>query len=138
MADTEADELLARAWSAREHAYAPYSRFLVGAALLTEDGRVFAGANVENASYGLSICAERVAATKAVSEGSQAFRAIAVVSSADEPVSPCGACRQFLYEFSRGMAVISEGSSGDRSRWRLEELLPDGFGPEALKGVGER
>ena len=128
----DVDGLMARAWAARERAYAPYSDFRVGAALLADDGRSFEGANVENASYGLSICAERVAAVKAVSEGARAFRAIAVVSSSQEPTPPCGACRQFLSEFGPDMTVVSEGRKGTRAEWRLSDLLPAAFGPASL------
>jgi cytidine deaminase len=90
---------------------------------------------VENASYGESICAERVASTKAVSEGGTAFRAIAVVSSAPGPTSPCGACRQVLYEFGPDMLVVSGGRDGSRCQWILSELLPDGFGPSTLQSA---
>jgi len=103
------------------------------AALATGGGRRFAGANVENASYGLAICAERVAAVKAVTAGARDLVAIAVVSSSPAPTPPCGACRQFLYEFNPGIAVVSEGGDGGRERWRLSELLPDGFGPQDLE-----
>jgi cytidine deaminase len=118
--------------AARDRSYAPYSRFTVGAALLT-DGGIVRGANVENASYGLSICAERVAATAAVALGHRGIRALAVTSSAVDPVSPCGACRQFLYEFNPDMVVVSEGTDGRRARWLLSQLLPDGFGPGDLE-----
>ena len=96
--------LIQQAAEAREVAYAPYSNFLVGAALLTADGKTFTGCNVENASYGLSICAERTAICKAVSEGHQAFRAIAVAAS--PLASPCGACRQFIVEFGKDLSLI--------------------------------
>ena len=128
------DELLARARKAREAAYAPYSQFRVGAAVATDRG-VFSGANVENASYGLSICAERVAASCAVAAGARRIDAVAVTSSASGPASPCGACRQFLYEFGPGMTVVSEGTSGERKQWRLSELLVDGFGPSDLESA---
>jgi cytidine deaminase len=118
--------------SAREHAYAPYSRLLVGAALATDAG-VFRGCNVENASYGLSICAERVAAVTAVAAGARRFNALAVASTAPGPIPPCGACRQFLFEFDSGMIVASQGKDGERKTWRLEDLLVDGFGPSHLR-----
>lgn len=121
------EELLRQAGEARERAYAPYSRFRVGAAVAT-DGGVFSGANVENASYGLSICAERVAASTAVAAGARRIEAVAVAGGEEVPTSPCGACRQFLYEFNPDMTVVSESSSGNRRRWRLSELLVDGFG----------
>jgi cytidine deaminase len=131
------DQLVAEAREARTRAYAPYSNFLVGAALVTDDGRHFTGANVENASYGLSICAERVAATTAVAAGARGIRAVAVTSSAPipTPTPPCGACRQFLYEFNSDMTVVSEGPDGERRQWQLSELLLDGFGPEDLEGA---
>ncbi len=133
LSDHELDELVAAAREARSNAYAPYSHLEVGAALATGGGRRFAGANVENASYGLAICAERVAAVKAVTAGARDLVAIAVVSSSPAPTPPCGACRQFLYEFNPGIAVVSEGGDGGRERWRLSELLPDGFGPQDLE-----
>lgn len=128
---SETEMLLSEARSARQRAYAPYSRFFVGAAVATDVG-LFSGCNVENASYGLSICAERVAATTAVAAGARRFDAVAVTSSAANPTPPCGACRQFLYEFNPEMTVVSEGSDGERKEWRLSDLLLDGFGPEDL------
>jgi cytidine deaminase len=133
-ADVDIDDLMARAREARKQAYAPYSRFRVGAAVATDRG-VFSGANVENASYGLSICAERVAAAAAVAAGARRIDAVAVTSSAKGPASPCGACRQFLYEFGPEMTVVSEGTDGERKVWRLSELLPDGFGPSDLESA---
>jgi cytidine deaminase len=131
----ELDALVDEAWDARSRAYAPYSNFAVGAALATDDGRHFGGANVENASYGVSICAERVAAATAVAAGARGIVAVAVTGSAPTATPPCGACRQFLYEFNPEMTVVSEGSNGERKRWRLSELLLDGFGPQDLKEV---
>ncbi len=128
-----ADTLLDQARIARENAHAPYSRFPVGAALLTEDGRVFTGCNVENASYGLTICAERVAVFKAISEGVRDFRAIAVIGREDDvPCSPCGACRQVLHEFNPTLRVIVPSGSGSSRVWTLDELLPHAFGAERL------
>jgi cytidine deaminase len=118
---------------ARDRAYAPYSGFNVGAALLAGDGQVFAGANVENASYGLSMCAERTAAFHAVAEGVREIVAVAVVASNDEPSWPCGACRQVLHEFGPEAMVISEGLGGRREERRLDHLLPDAFGPSDLR-----
>jgi cytidine deaminase len=133
VASVDLDELIEEARGARARAYAPYSKFFVGAALVADDGRHFSGANVENASYSLSICAERVAASAAVAAGARRIEAVAVTSSAPTPTSPCGACRQFLYEFNPEMTVVSVGSNGERKQWRLSELLPDGFGPEDLE-----
>jgi cytidine deaminase len=118
--------LLAAAGAACATAYAPYSRLQVGAALLTADGRVYAGANVENSSYGLTVCAERVAVFKAVTEGARDFVAIAVVIAGWPGASPCGACRQVLYEFAPEMTVVLATSAGPASR-RLSDLLPLGF-----------
>ncbi len=126
MSADEPQELVERARAARRNAYAPYSGFAVGAALLTEDGEVFEGANVENASYGLSVCAERSAAVCAVSAGHTRFRAIAVAGPDGATAAPCGACRQFLNEFSPGMSVFYTTPNGP-VRAALRELLPDSF-----------
>jgi cytidine deaminase len=125
--------LRAAAREARERAYAPYSGFQVGAALLTDDGRTFTGANVENASYGLSMCAERTAVFHAVAEGARGLRAVAVSATGDEPTWPCGACRQVLHEFGPDMVVISEGLGGRTEERKLTELLPLAFGPADLE-----
>jgi cytidine deaminase len=106
----------------------------VGAALATDAG-VFAGGNVENASYGLAICAERSAATAAVSAGARRIDAVAVVSAGEHPSSPCGACRQVLFEFGPDAVVVAEGQDGSRKRWTMRELLLDGFGPADLGDV---
>lgn len=121
--------LLARARTAREHAYAPYSGFSVGAALLTDDGRVYTGSNVENASYGLSTCAERTAVVKAMSEGARAFRAIAIAGPDGAGVCPpCGSCRQILHEIAPDLLVVTSGAAGRAVTVPLRELLPDAFG----------
>ena len=116
--------LVAKAWHARERAYAPYSQFAVGAALLSADGRVFTGCNVENLSYGLTICAERVALASAIAAGARKFTRIAVVADTKVPISPCGACRQVLAEFAPDLLVISANFHGKTAEWRLSELLP--------------
>jgi cytidine deaminase len=131
-ADDAIEELVRAAHDARTRAYAPYSSFTVGAAVLA-GGRVYTGANVENASYGLSICAERVAATTAAAAGERSMEAVAVVGSAGEPTPPCGACRQFLSEFGPDMVVVSETPEGRRARWTMAEVLPHAFGPAFLK-----
>ncbi|MHB8146425.1 MAG: cytidine deaminase [Vulcanimicrobiaceae bacterium] len=125
------DELLARARSARAAAYAPYSGFAVGAAVETQDGQIVTGCNVENASYGLSICAERVALVRAVALGHRAFRAIAVAGPDGVETSPCGACRQFIAEFDPAMPVTYSGVQGP-VRTTLALLLPSSFGPHSL------
>ncbi len=116
---------------AQARAYAPYSGFRVGAALEANDGRVFCGCNVENASYGLSICAEVAAVTAAVTEGATRYRRLVVVTDSEPPASPCGSCRQVLAEFGLDLAITAVGPSGEIS-WRLGDLLPDAFVPELL------
>jgi cytidine deaminase len=123
--------LIAKAMEAREKAHAPYSHFTVGAALLAKSGRVYTGCNVENASYGLSICAERAAVFKAVSEGERDFEAIAVVT--EKGVTPCGACRQVLMEFGEDIQVIVADEAGGYQVFGLPELLPEAFTPEHLE-----
>ncbi len=127
------EELLGAARAARDHAYAPYSGFRVGAAVLAEDGSVFAGANVENAAYPLSVCAERSAVQRAVSEGARALSAVVVVSSGEGPTWPCGGCRQVLHEFAPQATVITEGPGGELVRRGLPDLLPDAFGRSDLE-----
>jgi cytidine deaminase len=120
-------KLIAAAKAAQRRAHAPYSKFRVGAALLTKSGKIITGCNVENASYGLTICAERVAITKAVSEGHRQFRAIAVVAPA-AAVSPCGACRQVLAEFGEMLVMCADSRRPRNVRvYLLSELLPHAF-----------
>lgn len=118
----EWESLVAAAWEAREQAYAPYSNFAVGAALLASDGRVFSGCNVENLSYGLTNCAERVAIGAAVAAGAREFVAVAVVADTGVPISPCGACRQVMAEF--GVPRIILANRTERLEFTLDELLP--------------
>ena len=121
------DKLIAEAKTAREKAYAPYSNFKVGAAVLTSNGKIFSGCNIENSSYGLSICAERVAIFNAVSSGYREFTKITVVTDSDTPSSPCGACRQVIFEFGDDIEVIMANLKGDIRIARIDELLKDGF-----------
>jgi len=121
------ESLLAAARRVQKQAYAPYSGFLVGAAVLSEDGRVFAGANVENASYPLSACTERSAVQRAVSEGARRLLAVAVSGTGEGPTWPCGGCRQVLHEFGPEMIVVSEGGDGASEERLLTDLLPDPF-----------
>lgn len=116
----------------RRHAYAPYSGFAVGAALLGDDGAVDVGANYENASFPVGVCAERAALGAAVSSGRRRFRAIAIVTDAEPPAMPCGMCRQALYEFAPDLVVILENLQGVRQVRTLRQLLPDGVGVGSL------
>lgn len=125
-APEDIERLVAAARSVRRRAYAPYSGFHVGAAVLAE-GRIYRGANVENASYPLSVCAERNAVAAAVAAGRRRIEAVAVVAGDEEPTPPCGGCRQVLHEFGPGMLVVSETTAGRRAGWRLDELLPAAF-----------
>jgi cytidine deaminase len=126
-------ELLELARIAADNAYTPYSHFPVGAALIAEDGRVFTGCNVENASYGLSRCAEQTAIQKMVSEGARKFDRIAVYADSGALTSPCGSCRQILYEFGPDAAVIMGNPTGEITQSTVRELIPLAFGPERLE-----
>lgn len=135
--ESTARELLERAREARSRAYAPYSNFPVGAALLAADGRVFTGVNVENVAYPLGSCAERIAVGKAVSEGAREFVAIAVIGPDDDvPCTPCGGCRQVLYEFAPRIPVITPGPGGGVRVSPLDEMLPGAFDSERLHHPG--
>jgi len=123
-------ELVRLAQAARERAYAPYSHYAVGAALLTASGQVFTGCNVENAAY-MTICAERTAIVKAVSEGQREFTAIAVATR--DGGSPCGVCRQAMREFAPHLRVLLTDDAGHVRQFTLDQLLPESFGPESLK-----
>lgn len=120
----EKSELIQAARQARELAYAPYSHFAVGAALLTDSGKVFTGCNVENLSFGLTICAERAAVCAAVAAGEKRFKSIFICSDSQEPVSPCGACRQVLAEFADDMEIMSFNLEGREFSATLSALLP--------------
>lgn len=126
-------ELLKLAEEAKEKAYVPYSNFRVGAALLTKDGKVFQGCNVEIASYGATNCAERTAIFKAVSEGEREFEAIAITSDASNLTFPCGICRQVMVEFGDNMKVIVGKSTGEYKVYTMEDILPFSFSPKDLK-----
>ena len=120
-------ELIEKAKEALQWAHAPYSNFLVGAALRCGDGRIFTGSNVENSSYGLSVCAERVAAFKAVSEGCDRIEEIAIYADTRTTVTPCGACRQVLYELNPDMKLVVASREGQIARFSLKELYPHPF-----------
>ena len=119
--------LIRAARQAQRAAYAPYSNYAVGAALEGGDGRIFVGCNVENASYGVTICAERMAVGAAVVAGCRSFKRLVVTTEADPPAAPCGACRQMLSEFGPDLDVVGVGPRSER-HWRLGDLLPEGFG----------
>ncbi|MGB2805116.1 MAG: cytidine deaminase [Candidatus Zixiibacteriota bacterium] len=120
-------ELIEKAKRARLKAYAPYSNFKVGAALLTKSGKVYTGANVENATFGLTVCAERIAVFKAVNRGDNSFVKIIVVTDKNPPVTPCGACRQVLSEFAKDLKIVCANLKGKVERYTLKELLPEAF-----------
>lgn len=124
-------DLIGRAREAMRNAWAPYSEFRVGAAIEASDGRVFVGCNVESASYGLTICAERMALGAAVAAGARSLRRVAVTTEVEPPAAPCGACRQLLAEFGLNLEVIAAGPTSER-RWTLAALLPDAFTKESL------
>lgn len=130
---TESEELIEAAKEVRERAYAPFSNFRVGAAVRTKGGKIFTGCNIESASYGLTVCAERVAIWKAVSEGEKEFSEIAVVADTKELTPPCGACRQIIWEFSGDIAVIFANLKGAVETVQMKELLPRAFDTKFLK-----
>jgi len=125
--DTRLDDLRAEAHRAMERAYAPYSGFRVGAAVETGEGRIHGGCNVENASFSVTMCAERVAIGAAVTAGGRHIRRVYVCSTSPEPVPPCGVCRQALAEFGANLEVVSEGVEGRIRTWSLADLLPEQF-----------
>ncbi len=128
------DELVVKAWEARLNAYAPYSQFHVGSALIAADGRIFTGANVENASLGLSMCAERVALGSAIAAGVRSLAAIAIAGSGTDGVTPCGGCRQVLSEFNADLTVIRCRPDGTYDTMSLADLVPSAF---TGRGIGE-
>ncbi|HKW01456.1 MAG TPA: cytidine deaminase [Vicinamibacterales bacterium] len=130
---SDSDRLVSAARAAREHAVAPYSNFKVGAALLTRDGRIYSGCNVENATYGLTVCAERVALWKALSEGARDFTMIAVVADTAAPTAPCGACRQLLWEYCGDASVILANLTSVSGQHQMRDLLPLPFDNRLLK-----
>ncbi|MBN1396944.1 MAG: cytidine deaminase [Bacteroidetes bacterium] len=129
----EYQELIKAANRAKLNAYAPYSKYYVGAAVLTDDGKIFSGCNIENSSYGLTICAERTAIFNAITQGMSKFKAIAIVSNNSEVITPCGACRQVLFELAGDIDIIMSGSSKKIKIVRLKKLLPLPFTGNNLK-----
>lgn len=132
------DALIAAATEARLRAFAPYSRFLVGAALEALDGTVIPGCNVESASYGLTMCAERVAIFAGVARGFHCFKRVAIVTDTETPTPPCGACRQLLWEFAPDAEVLLANLAGKVERFTMRELLPRGFDGKQLNAALKR
>ena len=132
----DVEAALAAAWRARASAYAPYSGFAVGAAVLAGSGNLYPGANVENASFGLTTCAERVAVFTAVAAGERRIALVAVVTDADLVTPPCGACRQVIVELGPRALVVAENRKGERRQWTIADLLPDAFGLSSLGKEG--
>jgi len=131
--DSTSEKLIEEAAKVREMAYAPYSNFKVGAAVITKSGKIYTGCNVESASYGLTVCAERVAIWKAVSEGEKEFTEIAVVADTKELTPPCGVCRQIIWEFCGDVPVVFANLKGDVETVQMKELLPRAFDTKFLK-----
>ena len=121
------EPLIAAALAVRRMAFAPFSKFLVGAALEDSEGRIHTGCNVENATYGLTVCAERVAVFKAISEGARKFRRVAIAADTDSLTPPCGACRQILWEFCGDIEIILVNPRGKTETWQLKDLFPKPF-----------
>lgn len=128
------DALRQAAFAAMENAYAPYSRFRVGAAVRTATGEIVAGCNVENAAYGEALCAERAAIAAAVARGLRDFEEIVIASESDDPTPPCGSCRQTMSEFAPDLKVTSYAKNGKQATWRLTDLLPEAFTLNHLRG----
>ena len=134
MSETE-NGLIAIATAARVKSVAPFSNFLVGAALRTSDGKIFTGSNVESASYGLTVCAERVAIWKALSEGERDFTELVIVADTEQLTPPCGTCRQIIWEFCKNAKIVLANLRGEREELTIKELLPRAFDARFLKGV---
>ena len=132
------DRLIAAAKAARERSVAPFSKFLVGAAVETEDGKVYTGCNIESASYGLTVCAERVAIWKALSEGERKFKRLAVVADTETLTPPCGTCRQIIWEFCRDATIIFANLRGQSEDFQMRDLLPRAFDAKFLKEASRK
>lgn len=131
----DANQLLEIAIKARKNSYSPYSKFPVGAAVLTKDGKIYTGCNVENAAYGITVCAETVAVAKAVSEGSKNIAAVAVAADTEDVCRPCGSCRQFILEFGDDIVVVMGNLKGDRETKTINELIPFSFKSKDLINI---
>ena len=135
MSDESLQELVELAKAARLHSVAPFSNFLVGAALRTEDGKVYTGCNVESASYGLTVCGERVAIWKALSEGERQFSELAIVADTKSLTPPCGTCRQIIWEFAKNAKLILSNLDGETQQCSIKDLLPRAFDARFLTGA---
>jgi len=134
----ELNELVAKAVAAQKESFSPYSNFRVGAALQAEDGQIYTGCNIECSSYGLTICAERVALYKAISEGNRSFRRIVVITDSEDFCPPCGACRQVLWDFAKSLEIILVNKNGKQKTHKIGDLYPEAFDSEFLdKGNSE-
>jgi cytidine deaminase len=135
LSDESLHELIEIAKKARLHSVAPFSNFLVGAAARTEDGKVYIGCNIESASYGLTVCGERVAIWKALSEGERQFTELAIVADTESLTPPCGTCRQIIWEFCKNATIILANLQGETQKCSIKELLPRAFDARFLAGV---
>ncbi|HZJ46470.1 MAG TPA: cytidine deaminase [Pyrinomonadaceae bacterium] len=138
MSEKNSESLIEAAKKARLQSVAPFSNFLVGAAIRTEDGKVYTGCNVESASYGLTVCAERVAIWKALSEGERKFSELAVVADTESLTPPCGTCRQIIWEFARGAKIVFANLEGTTETFEIKDLLPRAFDARFLKNGNVR
>ena len=138
MSEEDFQPLIDAALRARLQSVAPFSKFLVGAAVKTENGKVYTGCNIESASYGLTVCAERVAIWKALSEGERHFAALAVVADTEVLTPPCGTCRQIIWEFARGAKIVFANLNGQSETFQIADLLPRAFDARFLKSASNK
>jgi len=138
LSEEDSQSLIAAAQRARLQSVAPFSNFLVGAAVRTENGKVYTGCNIESASYGLTVCAERVAIWKALSEGERHFTELAVVADTDSLTPPCGTCRQIIWEFAKTASIIFANLKGESETFQIRDLLPRAFDARFLKSASQK
>jgi cytidine deaminase len=138
LSEEDSQSLIAAAQRARLQSVAPFSNFLVGAAVRTENGKVYTGCNIESASYGLTVCAERVAIWKALSEGERHFTELAVVADTESLTPPCGTCRQIIWEFAKSASIIFANLRGERETFQIRDLLPRAFDARFLKTASQK
>ena len=138
MSEEDSQSLIAAAQRARLQSVAPFSNFLVGAAVRTENGKVYTGCSIESASYGLTVCAERVAIWKALSEGERHFTELAVVADTESLTPPCGTCRQIIWEFAKSASIIFANLRGERETFQIRDLLPRAFDARFLKTASQK